>query len=118
MCRFGFDTSHEELDGAIESLSYYAQARRELRLREYCAGYIYLRPVSRQRFVRPLHRIAATESDREMLRQILGDETQRRTFVSEKDAHECFGGWGMYWGNSAHFGEHGEHAGRILRAAV
>ncbi|MBI4893067.1 MAG: ChaN family lipoprotein [Acidobacteria bacterium] len=82
----GFDTSHQEFDGVIERFSYYAQGHPELRLRQYCDGYVYLGPVSRQRFVRPLHGIAASEEDREVLRAVLGEERQARMFGSERDA--------------------------------
>jgi hypothetical protein len=82
----GFDTTHKEFEDVIERFSYYAKDHPDLRLREFCDGYIYLGPVSRQQFVRPLHGIAASEEDREVLRAILGAETQARSFGSERDA--------------------------------
>ncbi len=82
----GFDTAHKELDQVVERFSYYAQGHLELRLSQFCDGYIYLTPVDQYHFVRPLHGIAASEQDRETLRAVLGEETQRRVFGSESAA--------------------------------
>jgi hypothetical protein len=82
----GFDTSHPELDRVVDRFSYYASEHPDLRLRQFCDGYIYLQPISQHRFVRPLHGIAATEEDRQLMRGILGEERQKRSFDSERDA--------------------------------
>jgi hypothetical protein len=82
----GFDTALPELDIAADTFSYYAHGRPQLRLSEYSDGYIYLTPLDQYRFVRPLHDIAGSEQDRAVLRELLGEQDQKRVFGSERKA--------------------------------